>query len=161
MNLPVTQPLGLMMMERGAGVASLPVSPGNTGVSEEKVKVRVGMDADVVVDGRRWSVGGDDDEEEDDDEDDEGEEGEEMDVEPSSAGASRSRKRRRRRGKEDRDEGEDWVVRKAQWRLRVQPVSGGGGQASGKSGMEVILGAVKIEAFSSERGRNAARGFLI
>ena len=33
MNLPVTQPLGLMMMERGAGVASLPVSPGNTGVS--------------------------------------------------------------------------------------------------------------------------------
>lgn len=156
MNVPVTQPLGLMMMERGAGVASLPVSPGNTGVSEEKVKVRIGQDADVIVDGERWSVSELDEDDENDDEDGEG--GMEVDVEGSSAAAPRARKRRRR-AKDEQDEGEDWVVRKAQWRLRVQPMSGG--QASGKSGMEVILGAVKIEAYSSERGRNTARGFLV
>ncbi|KAK4504806.1 hypothetical protein PRZ48_002768 [Zasmidium cellare] len=144
MNLPVTQPLGLMMMERGAGVASLPVSPRNTGVSEEKVKCRIGPDADVVVDGKRWFVGGSENETEDE---------EAMDVDNPRS------KRRKRRGDEDDDDGsEEWILSKAQWRLRVQPVSGG--VQSGKSGMEVILGAVKIEAFSCERGRNAVRGFL-
>ncbi|KAK5164480.1 uncharacterized protein LTR77_009686 [Saxophila tyrrhenica] len=145
MNLPITQPLGLMMMERGAGVASLPVSPGNTGVSEERVKVRIGADADVTVDGRPWKVGG----EEEDDEDESG-----MDIDPSESG--RSGKKRKRN--EDDDDGEEWVLKKALWRLRVQPLSGGA--QMGRSGMEVILGAVKIEAYSNERARNAARGFL-
>lgn len=174
MNLPVTQPLGLMLLERGAGVASLPVSPGNTGVSEEKVKVRVGMDADVVVDGKRWGGGLEEEEEEDSDDGDE-EEGEEeegaMDLDAGES-RTRARGRKRRRRAVEQDEGEDWVVRKAQWRLRVQPASAsgggvgggaGGGLASGggRSGMEIILGAVKIEAYRSERGRNAARGFLV
>lgn len=148
MALPVTQPLGLMMLERGAGVASLPVSPGNTGISEDRVKVRIGPDADVTVDGMTWHVGEDDD----DDESDGG-----MDVDPSES--SRPSKRRRPSGPED-DEGEDWVVQKSQWRLRVQPLAGGA-RGGGRSGMEIILGAVKIEAFSSERGRNATRAFLL
>ena len=135
-----------MMMERGAGVASLPVSPGNTGVSEEKVKVRIGVDADVTLDGERWF---NQQEEEEEDEDD----ASGMDVD--SAETLRAKKRRRKVDEED--EGEDWVVVKAQWRLRVQPVGG----VVGSSKMEVILGAVKIEAFSSERGRNTARGFLV
>ena len=145
MNLPVTQPLGLMMMERGAGVASLPVSPGNTGVSEERVKVRIGTDADVTVDGEKWIVGED---KEDDDEDSE------MDIDPSET--SRTNKKRKR-SDDEVDEGEDWIVKKAQWRLRVQPVTA----QAGRSGMEVILGAVKIEAYSNERARNSLRGFLI
>ena len=144
MNLPVTQPLGLMMMERGAGVASLPVSPGNTGVSEERVKVRMGVDADVAVDGRKWVVG--EDEYEDDTESG-------MDIDYSEPS------RKRRRGDGEEDEGEEWVVKKAQWRLRVQPLSGGA--QAGKTGMEVILGAVKIEAYSNERSRNAERQFLV
>ncbi len=147
MNLPVTQPLGLMLMERGGGVASLPVSPGNTGVSEEKVKVRIGADADVILDGEKWLVG------EDDEEDEESE----MDIDPSET--SRSRGTKRRRAGDRDDEGEEWVVKKAQWRLRVQPV--GGGPQAGRSGMEVILGAVKIEAYSNERARNVRRGFLV
>ncbi|KXT06725.1 hypothetical protein AC578_8605 [Pseudocercospora eumusae] len=118
MNLRITQPLGLMMVERGAGVASLPVSPRCTGMSEEKVKVRIGRDADVVVDGNMWSVGG---------------EGEECSMEV--------------------DRVEEWIVSKAQWRLRVQALSG-------KSGMEVVLAAVKMEAYSRERSRNAERSFL-
>jgi hypothetical protein len=146
MNLPITQPLGLMMIERGAGVASLPVSPGNTGVSEERVKVRIGPDADVTVDGKRWLVG----EEEEDDEDESG-----MDIDPSEYSSSMRKKRKRN---DAEDEGEDWVLKKAQWRLRVQPLSGGA--QAGRSGMEVILGAVKIEAYSNERARNVARGFL-
>lgn len=148
MNLPVTQPLGLMMMERGAGMASLPVSPGNTGMSEERVKVRIGADADVTVDGMKWVVG------EDEDDDDEG-----SAIDLDASESSRSQRKRRRVGEEEIAEGEDWVVKKAQWRLRVQPMQQGA--QAGRSGMEVILGAVKIEAFGSERARNATRGFLV
>ena len=146
MNLPITRPLGLMMMERGAGGASLPVSPGNTGMSEEKVKVRIGADADVTVDGQKWLVGEDEDEEDDQSE---------MDIDPSEA--SRAGKKRKR-DNDTEDEGEEWIVKKAQWRLRVQPMSGGA--QAGRSGMEVILSAVKIEAYSTERSRNSMRGFL-
>ncbi|KAK5122642.1 hypothetical protein LTR85_003905 [Meristemomyces frigidus] len=148
MNLPITQPLGLMMMERGAGVASLPVSPGNTGMSEERVKVRIGADADVTVDGMKWVVG---EEEEDDDE--------ETGIDVDNSGSARYQKKRKRAPEEIMEDGEDWVVKKAQWRLRVQPVQQG--VQAGRGGMEVILGAVKIEAFGSERARNATRGFLI
>ena len=145
MNLPITQPLGLMMMERGAGVASLPVSPGNTGVSEERVKVRIGPDAEVAVDGKRWLVA-----EDDEDDDDESE----MDIDHAEAARTRKRRRNGREG----EVGEEWVLKRAQWRLRVQPITGGA--QAGKTGMEVILGAVKIEAYSNERARNAARSFL-
>ncbi|KAK0798620.1 hypothetical protein LTR91_017859 [Friedmanniomyces endolithicus] len=143
MNLPVTQPLGLMMLERGAGVAGL---PGNSGLSDERVKVRIGPDAEVVVDGKRWP----------------GVEDDEADSEASSmnidsTGTPRAGGKRRRGGDED-EEGEEWIVRNAQWRVRVQPMQGAA--QAGKSSMEVILGAVKIDAYSTERGRNAARGFL-
>ncbi|TKA55112.1 hypothetical protein B0A55_12765 [Friedmanniomyces simplex] len=155
MNIPVTQPLGLMMMERGAGVADLPVSPGNSGLSEDRVKVRIGADAEVIVDGGRWPMG--------EEEEEESEAGS-MNVDPAEA--SRVRGKRRRVGgdeeeeeEEEEDEGEEWVVRRAQWRIRVLPTMPGGAQA-GRSGMEVILGAVKMEAYSSERGRNATRRFL-
>lgn len=137
MNLPVTQPLGL---------ASLPISPGNSGVSEERVKVRIGADADVTLDGDKWLVGEDEDDED---------ENSEMDIDVSES--SRVGKKRKRT-EEEEDEGEEWVVKKAQWRLRVQPISGGA--QPDRTGMEVILSAVKIEAYSNERARNAMRGFL-
>ena len=133
------------MMERSAGVASLPSTPGTTGLSEDHVKVRIGTDADVTVDGIKWLVG-------EENEGDDNESG--MDVDPAEASEAQ---RKRRRVHEVDDEGDDWVVRKAQWRLRVQPAQPG---VVGKSGMELILGAVKIDAVSSERGRNAERRFL-
>ncbi|KAF7194081.1 hypothetical protein HII31_04602 [Pseudocercospora fuligena] len=148
MNLPITQPLGLMMLERGAGVASLPVSPRNTGMSEEKVKVRIGRDADVVVDGNIWTVGGDAEEVEDSP----------MEVDTGQGAAATRKSKRRRQADEESQEVEEWILSKAQWRLRVQPLTGGA--QSGKSGMEVILAAVKIEAYSTERSRNAERAFL-
>lgn len=148
MNLPVNQPLGLMMMERGGGVASLPVSPGNTGMSDDKVKVRIGPDADVKIDGETWIP---DEDDVDKEEEEEGGDGSGMDVDTGGGDSSR----RRKRDDED-DDDEEWIVKKCQWRLRVQPVPPG----NGKSGMEVVMGAVKIEGYRSERGRNADRGFL-
>ncbi|KAK5116480.1 hypothetical protein LTR62_008029 [Meristemomyces frigidus] len=150
MNLPVTQPLGLMMMERGAGVASLPVSPGNSGLAEARVKVRIGPEAHVILDGQKWH-GAQHDETEDED--------------PSSAAATSKPGIKRRRpvndddeDDEDEDEEVDWIVTRAQYRLRVQPESRGA--QAGRTGMELVLGAVKIEAMSQERWRNEARGFL-
>ena len=52
------------------------------------------------------------------------------------------------------EEKEVWVVRRGQWRLRVQ------NSRSRKGGVECVLVAVSLEAFAFERGRNAQRGFL-
>jgi len=49
---------------------------------------------------------------------------------------------------------EEWIVRTGQWRLRIQ------GTRGGKSAVECVLVAVKIDAYSCERARNASRGFL-
>jgi hypothetical protein len=53
------------------------------------------------------------------------------------------------------DDFDPWIVRKGQWRLRVQPASPG----SNKSGAEVVLVAVKLEAFT-EPMRNTRYQFL-
>ena len=52
MNLPATQPLGLMFMATGAGLAAQPASPSLSGLSEDSIKVRVEEDALVQLDGR-------------------------------------------------------------------------------------------------------------
>jgi hypothetical protein len=131
MNLPATMPLGLMMMQSGGGVAAQPVSPANSGVSGDRVRVRMGVDASVELDGEvlEWEeVDGDEDEV---DEDElpkiKGEKGE---ITPN-----------------------DWVVRKALWRLRVESA-----EDTGRT--EVVMCVVKMEAYSDERARNANRGFL-
>ncbi|MBE7181081.1 MAG: hypothetical protein INR71_07715 [Terriglobus roseus] len=51
MNLPATQPLGLMMVERGGGLAAMPVSPSNSGVSGDRVRVLIDRDAWCEVNG--------------------------------------------------------------------------------------------------------------
>ena len=67
---------------------------------------------------------------------------------PTSDHPENPRKRRRA------DEAVTWIVKTGQWRLRIQPSRGG------KSAVECVLVAVKLDAVSSEHGRNAARGFL-
>ena len=49
---------------------------------------------------------------------------------------------------------ETWTVRTGQWRLRIQPVE------EGKSDVECVLVAVKIDAVTSELARSMSRGFL-
>lgn len=49
---------------------------------------------------------------------------------------------------------DDLVVKRAQWRIRIKPRSPDG------EGLVAVLEVVKMELFSRERARNAARGFL-
>jgi hypothetical protein len=50
----------------------------------------------------------------------------------------------------------EWVIRSAQWRLRVQQND----EDTIRGGHEIVFMAVKIDAFSQERARNARRNFL-
>lgn len=169
MGLPATQPLGLMYLQTGSGVAAQPVSPANSGVSERRVRVRLDADCALDLDGApaelavdhasnrigirnasharprvvqahdrtelhdsrsesEWLWGG-----------------------ASEAGLGSGSMLRAG----DDDEEVEWVVKRAQWRLRVEPV-----EYDGERRMQVVLCGVKVEAFSVERSRNVERGFL-
>ncbi|KAF2673452.1 hypothetical protein BT63DRAFT_368119 [Microthyrium microscopicum] len=132
MGLPATLPLGLMMIQSGGGVAAQPVSPANSGVSGDRVKVRFERDSWVEVDGKEldWD---DEDEDEGDDED--------YDSCPNL--------------KEPADQimERDWVVKRSLWRLTVVNSS-----ESGKP--EVVMVVVKVEAITDQRSRNRKRGFI-
>lgn len=49
----------------------------------------------------------------------------------------------------------EWIIKSAQWRLRVQK-----SKDTSRASYEIIFMAVKIDAFSQERARNARRTFL-
>ena len=209
MGMPVNAPLGLLMAEGGA--ASGEASPSTTGLSEDKVKVRVGPETFIILDGEEYVM------------DSQSFEAAEIDDEslnspalevgrmqasaPSSAvsgpstpapgftrpasrqsqgpGPSTSTPRpasiittgqpptRKRKRNEILDEFSEWIVRRGQWRLRVQPrldagrrgAGGGnfsntGGIGGEGNGMEIIMHAVKLDAVSGQRGRNMMRSFL-
>lgn len=169
MNLPINQPLGLMMSSGGA--AAQPVSPGNTPLSEERVKIRIDRDAHLILDGEEYNTEA---------------LGNEVDIQdPSFLSTERpfiplsapltpfmssnqdlniSRppslrpppRKRKRLG--SLDEFGEWIVQKGQWRLRVQPRVDTGKREEG--GMEIVMVAVKLDAVSGQRGRNAGRAFL-
>lgn len=194
MNLPTNVPLGLMMSSGGAAAHS--VSPGNTPLSEDRVKIRIERDAHIVLDGEEYTTDGFGLDTQADFEYPEtmspapGRIG--QPSTPSSAGPGHPSsnwptptpqshtlnfqhpprpsstkpppRKRKRRG--SLDEFGEWMIRKGQWRLRVQPrgdaasgSSGGGGALEG-SNMEIVLHAVKLDAISGQKGRNTMRGFL-
>jgi len=168
LNLPTTQPLGLLM-KRG-GRQSQPPSPGHSGVSEDLVRVEISNDASVVLDGQEWkapttqqSLLREEDEEYDD---------LSLGQQEDWLSAQPHTKRRRttngesvRGGSESgikggtgvqgTNDGEEWVIRTGLWRLKVQ-----NSKTAGRGGVECLLVAVKLDAVSGERGRNAGRGFL-
>lgn len=159
LNLPpTTQPLGLLMASGGAG--SQPPTPGNTPLSEDLVRVVIDSDSAVVLDGREYVR-------------DQQHQQHVDDIPPVSAVDSPAssigngptittsttanpRKRRRTDGSVAPPPGVDdeWTVMTGQWRLRIQSSRGG------RSGVECVLVAVKLDAVSSQLGRNMARGFL-
>jgi len=53
------------------------------------------------------------------------------------------------------EENQEWVLRRAHWRIRVEPADG-----AEDGDMQAVLEAVKVEAFTKEKSRNAMRGFL-
>lgn len=170
MNLPSNLPLGLMMSSGGASAA--PASPANTPLSEDRVKIRIGSDAHIILDGQEHTM-------------DDGtlDYQHELDFNqepstPSTAGLSNPlswpnpqtrpsstrpppTKKRKRVG--SLDEFGEWIVRKGQWRMRVQPrmeLSSRSSVAGEAGGMEIVLCAVKLDAVSGQRGRNLVRGFV-
>ncbi|KAK1959676.1 BTB/POZ domain-containing protein [Colletotrichum sublineola] len=160
LNLPpTTQPLGLLMASGGAG--SQPPTPGHTPLSEDLVRVSIDADTSVTLDGKPYVL----------DADDlyltnhptsaaSSTAGGMESPTPSSAFQPNSRKRRRVDSHGHAAAGQaalaadEWVVRTGQWRLKIQ------GSRGGKSSVEVVLVAVKLDAYSSENARNATRGFL-
>ena len=153
LNLPTSQPLGLLMKKGGA--SSQPASPGNTPISEDWVRCLLTEESFVRLDGKEWkghsgnegsvsggsSIAGDEGE---------GSAGGGM-LHPSQP----PRKRRRTEiSSASGEEKESWVVKTGQWRLRVRNAR------NGKGGIECVLVAVKIDAVSGELGRNMQRGFL-
>jgi hypothetical protein len=143
LNLPTTQPLGLLM--KSGGASSAPASPGNTPISEDQIKVVLDSEACVLLDGREWRR----------DEADNDGRSERSEAE-SVGGSAPPRKRRMMDGGGWVGGGEEtWVIRTGQWRLRVQHAR------NGKGGVECVLVAVKLDAMTGEAGRNARRGFLV
>lgn len=202
MNLPNNLPLGLMMSSGGAAQS---VSPGNTPLSEDRVKIRIERDVHIILDGEEYSSDGT------------SFLGSQPDLEtteltsqnmisppsistgqkfsPSSnwstpgpfgqpqpqsvghaqfppylnfsssprpqdmtSGNNQPSRKRKRLGSLD-DFGE-WMIRKGQWRLRVQPRMDNAVGDEGSPKMEIILFAVKLDALSGQKGRNTLRGFL-
>ncbi|KAI9811679.1 MAG: hypothetical protein M1832_000713 [Thelocarpon impressellum] len=199
MNLPTDQPLGLMMMTGGSLTKS--VSPGNTPLSDDLVRISIDRDAHILLDGedywstRPWSGPTDEDVPDDQLNDWRSMNSAIGHMTPGSgardanspplgphslgtagtpgrrvtaasprrsqisipapsrtAGAQSPARTRKRRGSFD-DFGE-WVVGKGQWRLRVQH------NPESSRPVEVVMMAVKLEAYSGERSRNAGRMFL-
>ncbi|KAF2430824.1 hypothetical protein EJ08DRAFT_211220 [Tothia fuscella] len=143
LNLPSMLPLGLIMLQSGGGVANLPASPANSGVSGDRVRVAIGRDAWVEVDGGvvEWGSGREEGSSDGDGEEEEG-----------------LPKIKRWKDRVDvdvdvRELGGEWVVKRGQWRLRVD--------ANEEGKVEVSLVAVKIECFTGEVYRNGERRFLV
>lgn len=133
LNLPpTTQPLGLLMASGGAG--SQPATPGNTSLSEDLVRAAFETESAIVLDGKDYVDG--------------------IIHEDSNNGDNDTHSRKRRRTESGSGVEAPWTVKTGQWRLRIQPTSGG------KSSVECMFVAVRIDAVTSERERNSLRGFL-
>ncbi|KAF1914522.1 hypothetical protein BDU57DRAFT_453129 [Ampelomyces quisqualis] len=133
MRLPPTQPLHLMHPHTDSGVAAQPLGPADSCASEQRVRVRVDADCALSVDGEAAYL--------------------------CASGRLRREGDGKEVGSEDGNGGRrretEWIVRRAQWRVRVEPVVD-----AAEKRMLVVLCGVKIEALTAERRRNVERGFL-
>lgn len=174
LNLPpTTQPLGLLMASGGA--SSQPATPGNTPLSEDLVKCVLEAETAITLDGQRYTghLPGIFDPADDAFEAAGGGNNmsapssagpANMDSPASFAGLSLNPPRKRRRAADGSVLGVDggaglpsrgfWIVRTGQWRLRIQAAK------NGRSAVECVLIAVKVDAMSGEHARNEVRGFL-
>ncbi|KAL2179740.1 uncharacterized protein P884DRAFT_327590 [Thermothelomyces heterothallicus CBS 202.75] len=136
LNLPSAAQPGLLTAP-GRSTASL--SPGNTPPGEDLVKVILDSDTSVVLDGKPWAPVA--------------EEGEDLSWMTGNADTALM-PRKRRRVDEQGGDAEEWIVKTGQWRLKIQ------GSRNGRAAVECCFVAVKLDAYSSERARNAQRPFL-
>lgn len=168
MNLPTNVPLGLLLPS--GGIAAQPVSPGNTPLSLNKVKFCIEREAHIRLDGEEYTI----DCTTFDTYDDYGSQEASTDtgtpgtgfvptvelnssLQPHRSSASRPLPRKRKR-RDSLDDFGEWIIRKGQWRLRVQPRHDQ--EDHDEHRMEIVLHAVKIDAVRGQRGRNTLRSFL-
>lgn len=150
LSLPLTtQPLGVLMASGGAG--SQPPTPGHTPLSEDLVRVVFEAESSVTLNREEYS----------EDLSNYSPPEDAPTVTSDTEPARNPRKRRRTEDDSTEDtggalpsEGQEWAVKTGQFRLRIQESRGG------KSALECVFVAVKIDAVSSERGRNKMRKFL-
>ncbi|KAI3535046.1 BTB/POZ domain-containing protein [Colletotrichum filicis] len=164
LNLPpTTQPLGLLMASGGAG--SQPPTPGHTPLSEDLVRVSIDNDTSITLDGRPHTLDFEDLQPTTANNNNPVSAASSTAESPTATTAFQPNSRKRRRVDSHgfataAGQGqaalaaEEWVVRTGQWRLKIQ------GSRGGKSSVECVLVAVKLDAYSSENARNATRGFL-
>ncbi|KAG6032027.1 hypothetical protein E4U41_007337, partial [Claviceps citrina] len=167
---PTTQPLGLPMASDGA--ASQPATPGNTPLGQDLVRVVLGPDASITLDGRDYTpptppgpvpqtipapvhvsslpcdVSSD-------------LSSHYGDGHAAAATADQQPQPARKRKRPDGDgsgsdtpDGHAWTVMTGQWRLRILAAGGA------NTPPECVFVAVKIDAVSGERARNRASPFL-
>lgn len=134
---PATQQPGTLTAP-GRSTASL--SPGNTLLSEDLVKVVLDSDTSVVLDGKPWTPSP--------------VEGEDLSWMTADVDNTLLPRKRRRVDGQGGGDGEEWIVKTGQWRLKIQS------SQNGKAAVECCFVAVKLDAYSSERARNAQRPFL-
>ncbi|RFU31291.1 hypothetical protein B7463_g5085, partial [Scytalidium lignicola] len=154
LNLPTTQPLGLLMAKGGA--SSQPASPGNTPISEDQVRIVLDGDAHVILDGKTYTKMSSEED------DNAASMASSVHESPgSSVTGQPPRKRRRAEMSYGSPVGleESWIVKTGQWRLRIQH-NGNGRNNNGKGNVECLLIAVKLNAYSGEFGRNSQSEFL-
>jgi hypothetical protein len=108
-----------------------PASPGNTPLSEDLIKVVLDGHTHVILDGEKYRGSFGRTESED------------SDKEPP-----RKRKRSLVANREE------WIVKTGQWRLQVRNAP------TFRGGVECVLVAVKLDAFSGQLGRNIQQDFL-
>ncbi|KAF3766578.1 hypothetical protein M406DRAFT_89349 [Cryphonectria parasitica EP155] len=175
LNLPpTTQPLGLLM--KSGGASSQPPTPGNTPLSDDWVKCEIPPETAITLDGRKYtghrtvsseSSGGNEATETPNavgtapTTNTSSSAGMAIDSPTEIAGLSLYPPRKRKRvdgghlnGVGVPEEGY-WTLKTAQWRLRIQ------GVGSGRTNVECVLIAVKINALSGEYARNEAKSFLM
>lgn len=143
----------LVLAKENGGATSRPIFPGDPPVGEDWVRCVLGEEASVRLDGRDWHHHGQLSEP------GHGSVGSTTAspvVEPDDAHGESTRKRRRTDGSSPGSglESRTWVVKRGQWRLRVQNAK------NGKGRLECVLVAVNLDALASEEARNSQRGFL-
>lgn len=153
LGISCIQPLGTASGAKLKDAINLSASPVSHDTyatppnADERVKARIGPDADVRIDGKPWLVGAI--------LSDDGVETSDVDTTPLASHRSSSS----RNISESPDAGLELVIRRSQWRIRIQPVAADM-QSDKPRTMEAILGAVKLDAFTNERARNAELDFL-
>jgi len=189
LGLPVSHeyPMGLKMInERRNGVSSGPASPGNTPLSDDKVRIRIGPECYINLDGEElWDRDGipvvDVDHhppppptETDSDA------GRSSPIQWPSPSHNRppstkpqqpahpppptsqalpiplplTAGKKRLKRKASLGDSTEWIMKRGQFRLRVQQ------SGTGKA-MAAVLVGVKLEVLSGEYGRNSKRAFLV